>query len=88
MPPVLVGVFLYVLFLPQAPLGSLQLIWTRRAVFIAQTILALPFIVALTAAAVQGLPAGLLAQARSLGAGRMQVWISRCGRRGSGSSPP
>lgn len=75
MPPVLVGVFLFVLFLPQAPLGSLQLIWTRRAVFIGQTILALPYIVALTAAAVQGLPAGLLAQARSLGAGRLQVWV-------------
>ena len=69
-PPVLVGVFLFVLFLPQAPLGSLHLIWTRRVVFIAQTILALPFVVALTAAAVQGLPPGLLSQARLLGAGR------------------
>ena len=74
LPPVLVGAFLFVLFLPQAPLGSLQLIWTRRVVFIAQTILALPFVVALTAAAVQGLPPGLLAQARLLGAGRRQLW--------------
>jgi tungstate transport system permease protein len=74
LPPVLVGVFLFVVFMPQAPLGSLHLIWTRRAVFIAQTILALPYVVALSAAAVQGLPAGLLAQARSLGAGRLQLW--------------
>src|SRR5436309_170053 len=59
-PPVLVGAFLFVLFLPQAPLGSLHLIWTKRVVFIAQTILALPFVVALTAAAVQALPPGLL----------------------------
>ena len=59
---------------PQAPLDSLQLIWTRRVVFIAQTILALLFVVALTAAAVQGLPPGLLAQARLLGAGRRQLW--------------
>ena len=73
LPPVLVGAFLFVLFLPQAPLGSLQLIWTKRVVFVGQTILALPFIVALTAAAVQGLPPGLLAQARLLGAGRIQV---------------
>ena len=73
-PPVLVGVVLFVLFSPQAPLGSLHLIYTRRVVFVAQTILALPFIVALTAAAVQGLPPGLLAQARLLGAGRRQVW--------------
>ena len=75
LPPVLVGAFLFVLFLPQAPLGSLHLIWTKRVVFIGQTILALPFIVALTAAAVQGLPPGLLAQARLLGAGRLQVGI-------------
>jgi tungstate transport system permease protein len=72
-PPVLVGVFLYVLFLPRAPFGSVQLIWSREIVFIAQTILALPFTVALTAAAVQALPPGLLGQARLLGAGRFQV---------------
>ena len=74
LPPVLVGVVLFLLFMPQAPLGSLHLIWTKRAVFIAQSILALPYVVALTAAAVQGLPRGLLAQARSLGAGRLQLW--------------
>jgi tungstate transport system permease protein len=74
LPPVLVGLFLFFLFVPQGPLGSLHLTITRRAVFIAQTILALPYIIALTAAAVQGLPPGLLAQARALGAGRRQVW--------------
>ena len=74
LPPVLVGVFLFVLFSPQAPLGFLHLIWTRRVVFIAQTILALPYVVALSAAAVQALPPGLLAQARLLGAHRRQVW--------------
>jgi tungstate transport system permease protein len=47
---------------------------TKKAVFIAQTLLALPYIVALTAAAVQGLPPGLLAQARALGAGRAQLY--------------
>ena len=74
LPPVLVGAFLFVLFLPHAPLGSLHLIWTKRVVFIGQTILALPFIVAFTAAAIQGLPPGLLNQARLLGAGRRQLW--------------
>ncbi|HEY1510449.1 MAG TPA: ABC transporter permease [Solirubrobacteraceae bacterium] len=75
LPPVIVGVFLYVLFLPRAPLGSVQLIWTREVVFIAQTILALPFTIALTAAAVQGLAPGLLSQARLLGAGRIQLSV-------------
>ena len=75
LPPVVVGVFLYLLLIPHAPLGSLDLIWTKKAVFIAQTILALPFTVALTAAATQALPGGLLSQARLLGAGRVQLSI-------------
>jgi tungstate transport system permease protein len=74
LPPALVGAVLFLLFAGHAPLASLQLIGTRRVVFVAQTILALPYTVALTAAAVQGLPAGLLAQARTLGAGRHQLW--------------
>ena len=56
-------------------LGSLHLIYTKRAVFIAQTILALPYTVALTAAAVQALGPGLIAQARLLGASRRQLWL-------------
>ncbi|MGA2011302.1 MAG: ABC transporter permease [Solirubrobacteraceae bacterium] len=72
-PPVLVGAFLFVLLAGHAPLASLELINTRRIVFIAQTILALPYTVALTAAAVQGLAPGLPAQARMLGASRLQL---------------
>ena len=74
LPPVLVGLFLLLLFVPQGPLGSFNLPITRRAVLIAQTVLALPYVVALTAAAVQGLPPGLPAQARALGAGRRQLY--------------
>jgi tungstate transport system permease protein len=72
-PPALVGAVLFLLFAVPAPLGSLHLLSTRRAVFIAQTILALPYTVALTAAAVEGLPDGLLVQARALGATRRDV---------------
>jgi tungstate transport system permease protein len=75
LPPVVVGVVLYLLLAAPGPLGFLHMIWTRRVVFLAQTILALPFTVALTAAAVQGLPGGLLAQARSFGAGRLQLGL-------------
>lgn len=75
LPPVMVGLLLFLLFVPQGPLGPLQLLLTKRAVFIAQTILALPYVVALSAAAVQGLPSGLLAQARVLGANRRQLGV-------------
>jgi tungstate transport system permease protein len=73
LPPVVVGFFLFLCFVPEGPLGSLHLPGTRRAVFIAQTVLALPYIVALSAAAIQALPPGLLAQARLLGARRRQL---------------
>jgi tungstate transport system permease protein len=72
-PPALVGAVLFLLFAVRAPLGSLQLIDTQRVVFNAQTILALPYVVALTAAAIEGLPDGLLHQARTLGASRRQI---------------
>ena len=75
LPPVLVGLVLFFLFVPQGLFGPLHLMITRKAVFVAQTVLALPYIVALTAAAIQGLPQSLLTQARLLGAGRLQVAI-------------
>jgi tungstate transport system permease protein len=75
LPPVIAGLVLFLLFVPQGPLGSLHLVFTLRAVYIAQTVLALPYVVALTAAAIQGLPPGLLAQARVLGAGRGQLCV-------------
>jgi tungstate transport system permease protein len=75
LPPALVGAALFLLFAVPAPLGPLHLLSTRRVVFIAQTILALPYTVALTAAAMEALPEGLLVQARSLGASRLAVAI-------------
>jgi tungstate transport system permease protein len=73
LPPVVVGVAVLLVVLQQGALGSLHLAFTLRAVYIAQTVLALPYIVALTPAAIQGLAPGLLDQARRLGAGRGQL---------------
>jgi tungstate transport system permease protein len=73
LPPVLVGIGVLLLLLPEGMFGSLQIEFTLTAVYVAQTILALPYVVALTPAAVQGLPPGLLDQARALGAGRRQL---------------
>jgi len=73
LPPVVAGFFMFLLFVPQGPLGGLHLNVTRRGVFVVQTLLALPYVVALSAAAIQGLPPGLLGQARLLGAGRRQL---------------
>jgi len=75
LPPVIVGLVCALLMFPQAPLGRFHLLFTMEGVYIAQTILALPIIVALTAAAVQLVPRGLLDQARALDANVAQVWL-------------
>ena len=75
LPPVVVGVVLVVLMFPTGPLGSLHLLYTLKGVVIAQTVLALPLVVALTSAAVQLVSRGLLAQARAFGASTWQVWL-------------
>lgn len=75
LPSVVVGIGVLLLLVPQGAFGSLRIEFTLTAVYIAQAILALPYIVALTPAAIQGLPPGLLDQARALGAGRIQLGL-------------
>jgi tungstate transport system permease protein len=75
LPPIIVGLFVLLLLLPRGAFGSLHIAYTLDAVYVAQTVLALPYVVALTAAAVLALPPGLLAQARALGARRVQLAI-------------
>jgi tungstate transport system permease protein len=72
-PPVLVGVFVLIVLLRGSLFGGLQIAFTLRAIYVAQTLLALPYVVALTPAAIRSLPPGLLGQARMLGAGPIQL---------------
>lgn len=72
-PPVALGVLLWLLLWPDSrwgggPLSGLHWIYTTSAVILAQTLLALPIAIALTAAAVQRVPDGLVDQARAFGA--------------------
>jgi tungstate transport system permease protein len=73
LPPVVAGLVLALLFFPNSALGGLHLSFTLKGVFIAQSVLALPIIVALTASAVGSTPEGLLDQARAFGASRRRV---------------
>jgi tungstate transport system permease protein len=75
LPPVVVGLVVLLLLLPGGVFGSVRIEFSLPAVYVAQTILALPYIVALTPAAIRGVEPGLLAQARALGARRHQVAI-------------
>ena len=73
LPPVTVGLFTYLLLSNQGPLGSLGWLFTPAGMIVAQTIIALPLVVGLTMAAVQGVDPNLPVQMVSLGATRRQV---------------
>jgi tungstate transport system permease protein len=75
LPPVLVGIALSLLMFPEAPLGRYHLLFTLRGVYVAQTVLALPIVIALTSSAVRAVPAGLFVQARAFDARTWQIWL-------------
>jgi tungstate transport system permease protein len=68
LPPVVVGLFVYLLLSRDGPAGGLGLLFTPTAMILAQTVLATPFIAGITLAAVQAVPADVRHQARGLGA--------------------
>jgi tungstate transport system permease protein len=74
LPPVLIGLVLSLLMFPEAPLGRFRLLFTLHGVYVAQTLLAIPIVVALTSSSVRAVPPGLLAQARAFDASTVQVW--------------
>lgn len=75
LPPVVVGLVVALFLFRGAPLGGLELIYTVNGIILAQAILALPLVAAFTATAVAAVPEALLAQARALGASRMQIAV-------------
>jgi len=72
LPPVVVGLFLYLLLSRSGPLAILGWLYTPAAMTLAQTILALPFVVGITMNAVESVPRELAWQIRSLGASPWQ----------------
>lgn len=73
LPPVFVGLIVAMTLSRRGPLGDLSLLYSRTAMVIAQVIIAVPIIVAITAAAVSAVPRGLRLQAESLGASEWRV---------------
>jgi tungstate transport system permease protein len=67
LPPVVVGLFVYLLLSRSGPLGAAGLLFTPAAMIVAQAVLATPLIAALTRQAVSDADAHLGPQLRSLG---------------------
>jgi tungstate transport system permease protein len=73
LPPVVVGLAIYLLLSRSGPLAFLGWLFTPAAMVLAQTVIALPLVAGITMAAVAAVPAELLLQLRSLGATAWQV---------------
>jgi len=72
LPPVVVGLFVYLMLSRSGPLGVLGWLFTPSAMIAAQTVIALPLVMGLTMTAVRGVDPSLRLQVRSLGATAVQ----------------
>lgn len=73
LPPVVVGLAVYLLLSRSGPLAFLDWLFTPRAMVLAQAIIAFPLVAGITMTAVAAVPPELLLQVRSLGATPWQV---------------
>lgn len=84
LPPVVVGLLLYLMLSRSGPLAVLDWLFTPQAMILAQTILTLPFVVGITISSVEAIPKELSDQITTLGASDWQCrWsVLREARRG------
>jgi tungstate transport system permease protein len=76
MPPVVVGLVVWVLLVRSGPFGDLGLIYTQSAMVLAQFLIATPIVMGFTAASIQSLPPRLADLLVVLGAGRVRtLWL-------------
>ncbi len=76
LPPVVVGLFLYLLLSRSGPLGALGLLYTPSAMIIAQTIIALPIVASLSHSAVVNIDPVIGRAATTLGATPFQATVT------------
>ncbi len=75
-PPVVVGLFVYLMFSRSGPLGQLGWLFTPKAMSVAQMIIALPLVAGFTMAAVMGVNPNLRRQLIALGATEWQATVA------------
>lgn len=73
LPPVVVGLFVYLWLSRSGPLGDLGWLFTVPAMIVAQTIIATPLIIGVTLSSVLAVDPALRMQLRALGATRWQI---------------
>jgi tungstate transport system permease protein len=76
LPPVVVGLFVYLLLSHSGPLGLLDWLFTPKAMIAAQVIISFPLVTGFTMAAVMGVDPNLRQQVLSLGATTWQATLA------------
>jgi tungstate transport system permease protein len=76
LPPVVIGLFVFMFLSRNGPAGDLQLLFTPTAMILAQALLAAPYVTGITLAAVQAVPADVRLQARALGASPLRAVLT------------
>ncbi|WP_113911188.1 ABC transporter permease [Roseovarius dicentrarchi] len=82
LPPVVVGLLVYLMLSASGPMGVLGLLYTPTAMIVAQTILVTPIVAALTRQVIEDLNSEYAEQFESLGVGRLDrvlalLWDAR-----------
>ncbi len=67
LPSVFVGLFVFVMFVPAGPLGLLNMIYTQKAMILAQYILITPVIAGISLAAIKAVPQPIIETVYTLG---------------------
>jgi tungstate transport system permease protein len=75
-PPVVVGLFVYLMLSRSGPFGVLGWLFTPRAMIVSQVIISFPLVAGFTMAAVMGVDPNLRQQVLSLGATNLQATLA------------
>lgn len=67
LPPVFVGLFVFLMIVPIGPLGFLDMVYTRKAMILAQYILITPIITGISLAAIKAVPQSIIETVYTLG---------------------
>jgi tungstate transport system permease protein len=76
LPPVVVGLVVFVFFYRLGPLGFVELLYTKKAMILAQYLLATPIILGVSIAVIKGVPRSIKELAFTLGGTRKDVALA------------
>lgn len=76
LPPVVVGLVVFIFFYRLGPLGFMEILYTKKAMILAQYLLATPIILGVSIAVIKGVPESIKELAFTLGGTRRDVAVA------------